>query len=72
MPIIPIKDAAGIAGMRASCRLARAILEELVLRLEPGKTTGDVDRWAGELIAKSGARSAFWVIANFLVSCVFP
>ena len=59
MPIIPIKDAAGIAGMRASCRLARAILEELVLRLEPGKTTGDVDRWAGELIAKSGARSAF-------------
>ncbi len=47
MPIIPIKDAAGIAGMRASCRLARAILEELVLRLEPGKTTGDVDRWAG-------------------------
>ena len=65
MPIIPIKDAAGIAGMRASCRLARAILEELVLRLEPGKTTGDVDRWAGELML-------FWVIANFLGSCVFP
>ncbi len=59
MPIIPIKDAAGIAGMRASCRLARKILEELVGRLEPGRTTGEVDRWAGEVIAKSGARSAF-------------
>jgi methionyl aminopeptidase len=59
MPIIPIKDAAGIAGMRASCRLARKVLDELVTRLEPGLTTGDVDRWAGELIAQAGARSAF-------------
>jgi methionyl aminopeptidase len=59
MPIIPIKDAAGIAGMRASCRLARKVLEELVHRLEPGRTTGELDKWAGELIAKEGARSAF-------------
>lgn len=59
MPIIPIKDASGITGMRASCRLARRILLELVDRLEPGRTTGDVDRWAGELIARHGARSAF-------------
>jgi len=59
MPIIPIKDASGIAGMRSSCRLARKILLELVEGLEPGRTTGDIDRWAGELIARHGARSAF-------------
>lgn len=59
MPIVPIKDAAGITGMRASCRLARKVLDELVRRLEPGRTTREVDAWAGELIAKEGARSAF-------------
>ena len=60
MPTIPIKDAAGVAGMRASCRLARKILEELVLRLEPGRTTGEVDEWAGQIINQYGARSAFF------------
>ncbi len=45
--------------MRASCRLARKILEELCHFLEPGKTTGEIDRRAGELIALHGARSAF-------------
>ena len=59
MPTIPIKDAAGVVGMRASCRLARKILEELVLRLEPGLTTGQVDEWAGQIINQHGARSAF-------------
>lgn len=59
MPPIPIKDAAGLAGMRASCRMARTILEELCQHLEPGKTTGEIDKKAGELIAKHGARSAF-------------
>jgi methionyl aminopeptidase len=59
MPPIPIKDAAGIAGMRASCRMARKILEELCHELEPGRTTGEIDKKAGELIAKHGARSAF-------------
>jgi len=59
VPAIPIKDAAGIAGMRASCRLARKILEELCRELEPGRTTGEIDKKAGELIAQHGARSAF-------------
>ena len=59
MPPIPIKDAAGITGMRASCRMARKILEELCHELEPGRTTGEIDKRAGELIAKHGARSAF-------------
>ncbi|NBR45828.1 MAG: type I methionyl aminopeptidase [Verrucomicrobia bacterium] len=59
MPPIPIKDAAGIAGMRASCRLARKILEELCIRLEPGRTTGEIDQIACALIRDHGARSAF-------------
>ena len=65
MPTIPIKDAAGVAGMRASCRLARTILEELVLRLEPGRTTGEVDEWAGQIINQYGARSAFFGYRKF-------
>ena len=65
MPTIPIKDAAGVAGMRASCRLARKILEELVLRLEPGGTTGEVDEWAGQIINQYGARSAFFGYRKF-------
>jgi methionyl aminopeptidase len=65
MPTIPIKDAAGVVGMRASCRLARKILEELVLRLEPGRTTGEVDEWAGQIINQYGARSAFFGYRKF-------
>ena len=65
MPTIPIKDAAGVAGMRTSCRLARKILEELVLRLEPGRTTGEVDEWAGQIINQYGARSAFFGYRKF-------
>ncbi len=65
MPTIPIKDAAGIVGMRASCRLARKSLEELVLRLEPGLTTGQVDEWAGQIINQYGARSAFFGYRKF-------
>ena len=65
MPTIPIKDAAGVVGMRASCRLARKILEDLVLRLEPGLTTGQVDEWAGQIINQYGARSAFFGYRKF-------
>jgi methionyl aminopeptidase len=65
MATIPIKDAAGIVGMRASCRLARKILEELVLRLEPGRTTGEVDGWAGQIINQYKARSAFFGYRKF-------
>ncbi len=65
MPTIPIKDAAGVVGMRASCRLARKILEELVLRLEPGLTTGQVDAWAGQIINQYGAQSAFFGYRKF-------
>jgi methionyl aminopeptidase len=65
MATIPIKDAAGVVGMRASCRLARKILEELVLRLEPGLTTGQVDEWAGQIINQYGARSAFFGYRKF-------
>ncbi len=65
MATIPIKEAAGIVGMRASCRLARKILEELGLRLEPGRTTGEVDEWAGQIINQYGARSAFFGYRKF-------
>ena len=45
--------------MRASCKLASAILEELSAILCPGITTKEVDRWGAKLMAEAGCKSAF-------------
>ena len=49
----------GIAGMRASCRLARKVLEELVHRLEPGRTTGEVDKVGRGANRQRGSEECF-------------
>jgi methionyl aminopeptidase len=56
---IPIKTPAEIECMRASCRAAREILEEVSLALAPGVTTWEMDKLAARLIAKKGGRSPF-------------
>ncbi len=56
---IPIKDTDGIEGMRASCRAAREILEEVSLAVVPGVSTGEIDRLAARLISQRGGRSPF-------------
>lgn len=57
--MIPIKTASEIEKMRLAGQSAAILLEELSTLVIPGKTTGEIDRAAGELLKKLGCRSAF-------------
>jgi methionyl aminopeptidase len=57
--MIPIKTTHEVDRMRASCKLASNILEELSAMLCPGITTRDVDQSAAKLMQLAGCRSAF-------------
>ncbi len=57
--MIPIKTASEIEKMRAAGDLASCVLNAVAELIEPGITTGELDRHAGKLIADAGARSAF-------------
>src|SRR6202011_4689112 len=57
--MIPIKTPQEIQKMRASCKLASAILEQLSAMLCPGITTKDVDQSGAKLMAEAGCKSAF-------------
>src|SRR5271165_6178130 len=57
--MIPIKTPHEIDRMRASCKLASKILEQLSSMLCPGITTRDVDQSAAKLMEMAGCRSAF-------------
>lgn len=57
--MIPIKSPAEIEKMRAAGDLAARILNAVADRIAPGVTTGELDAYAGELIAGAGAKSAF-------------
>jgi methionyl aminopeptidase len=57
--MIPIKTPREIDRMRASCKLASNILEQLSSMLCPGITTRDVDQSAAKLMELSGCTSAF-------------
>jgi methionyl aminopeptidase len=57
--MIPIKTASEVDKMRAACRLASRILEEISSLLVPGVTTREIDQIAGKLMADAGCRSAF-------------
>jgi len=57
--MIPIKTPHEIDRMRASCKLASSILEEVTSMLCPGITTREVDQSAAKLMEMAGCRSAF-------------
>ena len=57
--MIPIKTPQEIEKMRASCKLASAILKELSAMLCPGITTKEVDQSGAKLMEDAGCRSAF-------------
>ena len=57
--MIPIKTASEIEKMRAACRLASRILDEISALLAPGITTREIDQAAGKLMEDAGCRSAF-------------
>ena len=56
---IPIKTPEEAECMRASCRAAREVLEEVSQAIVPGVSTGEIDKLAARLIAKKGGRSPF-------------
>ena len=58
--MIPIKSPAEIEKMRAAGDLAARVLNEIADMVEPGITTGELDRHAGRIIAAAGAKSAFF------------
>jgi methionyl aminopeptidase len=56
---IPIKNEAEIRRMRAACQTASEILQLLARATVPGRTTGEIDALAAELMRERGCRSAF-------------
>lgn len=57
--MIFLKSRQEIEIMRTANRIVAEILSELRERIQPGISTGDIDRFASELIKKKAARSAF-------------
>ena len=57
--MIFLKSPHEIELMRKANRIVITILAELREQVRPGISTGEIDRWAAELIRKKGAASAF-------------
>ena len=56
---IPIKSPREIEAMRTAGRIAATILQALAREVAPGRTTGEIDRLAGELMRQHDCKSAF-------------
>ncbi|NNC87008.1 MAG: type I methionyl aminopeptidase [Akkermansiaceae bacterium] len=56
---IPIKSAEEIEKMRVAGKVASTVLQAAARAIEVGKTTGDIDALAAQLIEEHGATSAF-------------
>jgi methionyl aminopeptidase len=56
---IPIKSPHEIEKMRASCRVASQVLERTGVLIQPGVTTGEIDRAAASFMRESNVKSAF-------------
>ena len=52
------KDEAGVAAMRVACRLASEVLDYLTPLVQPGITTGEIDRLAAAFMVQQGTVSA--------------
>lgn len=63
--MIPIKTASEIEKMRLAGQAAAKVLDYLASLVEPGRTTGEIDRAAGAMIAKLGGKSAFFGYRRF-------
>ncbi|MFV2051512.1 type I methionyl aminopeptidase [Aliiroseovarius sp. YM-037] len=55
---IRIYEPGDFAGMHAAGKLAAEILDEVATLVEPGRTTGDIDRFITERVEQAGAKSA--------------
>lgn len=59
MAKIPIKNAIAVEKMRRAGAAASRVLQQLLSKVKPGITTGELDQLCAELIAAEGGRSAF-------------
>ncbi len=57
--MIIVKNPAELDRMRASGKVAARVRDALIKAVAPGVSTGELDGWARDLMAKEGARSAF-------------
>jgi len=55
---ITYKDPQEIQAMRAACRMASQVLDQLTPFIQPGITTREIDRIAAECMARQGSTSA--------------
>jgi methionyl aminopeptidase len=62
---IPIKNSQEVEKMRLACRVASQILERTGALLQPGITTGEVDRAAAAFMREADVRSAFLKYRGF-------
>lgn len=56
---IPIKSATDIKRMRVACETASEILQLCAKAVQPGTSTGEIDRYAAELMRERDCKSAF-------------
>ena len=56
---IPTRHGAALDGMRRACGLARDILLKAAAMVQPGVTTGEIDRFVAAELKQQGATSAF-------------
>jgi methionyl aminopeptidase len=56
---IPIKNSQDAEKMRIACRVASQVLERTGALVQPGITTGEVDRAAASFMREASAKSAF-------------
>ena len=55
---IRIHDEAGFAGMRAAGQVAAQILDDVIAMIEPGRTTGEIDKFIEDKVTEYGTTSA--------------
>ena len=59
MSRIPLKNAADVETMRASCRMSAQVLQSVAAEVKAGVTTAELDEMARVIIAKMGAKPSF-------------
>ncbi len=57
--MIILKSERDLEAMRPACVVARQVLDEVCDFIQPGRTTQEIDQYAGSRIKSYGARSAF-------------
>ncbi len=63
--MIKVKSTAELARMRASCRMAAQVRDQVAAAIKPGVTTQELDEYARDTIAALGGKSAFWGYRGF-------